>query len=203
MVKKRRKVRKAEARPRDAAETRRRILEAAKVQFSRAGYDQVGLREIAADVAVDPALIARYFGSKEQLFRAVAARAFGVEELMVGPPKAWGLAIARHLMRPVEGSSWTAGFDPFQLLLRSAVSPAAAPIIAQELHDGFVRPFAARLAGPDAEIRAALATSCILGFALLRVALGSPAVASADAEHVTTLLAKAIQREIDGGPKKK
>src|SRR5688572_27436605 len=51
--------------------TRRAILEAAREQFSVRGYDQVGLRDIAAAAGATAALVNRYFGTKEQLFRAV------------------------------------------------------------------------------------------------------------------------------------
>ena len=198
MAKSKRPDRKAETRPRNATETRRRILEAAKVRFSRAGYDQIGVRDIAADAGVDPALVARYFQSKEGLFEAVVAGAFTAADLFTGPPKTWGEAVARHLMGRVEGSSWTTGFDPFQLLLRSAVSPVASAMVAHEFHTGFVGPLAARLGAPEAEIRAVLITASIIGFALLRVALQSPAVETADPALVTKRLAAAIQQHIDG-----
>jgi AcrR family transcriptional regulator len=58
-------------RPRNAAATRAAILEAATGRFAAESYEQVGMRDIARDVGVDPALISRYFGSKEELFRAV------------------------------------------------------------------------------------------------------------------------------------
>src|ERR1700710_3121621 len=37
--------------------------------FAREGYDNVGLREIAGDAGVDPALVSRYVGGKEQLLK--------------------------------------------------------------------------------------------------------------------------------------
>ena len=49
----------APARRRDAAATRAAILEAAKSQFSRLGYDRAALREIAAEAGVDVAQIGR------------------------------------------------------------------------------------------------------------------------------------------------
>ena len=61
---------RAPPRKRDAAATRAGILEAAKGQFARLGYDRTGLRDIAAEAGVDAALINRYFGGKEGLFTA-------------------------------------------------------------------------------------------------------------------------------------
>src|SRR4051812_43194812 len=58
-----------QARLRNAAATRQAILDSARRHFAREGYDNVGLREIAGDAGVDPALVCRFFGGKEQLRR--------------------------------------------------------------------------------------------------------------------------------------
>ena len=55
----------APPRGRNAAATRQAILDSARWCFSRDGYDQVGVRDIAARAGADPALVNRYFGSKE------------------------------------------------------------------------------------------------------------------------------------------
>ena len=56
-------------RPRNASATRDAMLAAARERFARHSYDDVGLRDVARDAGVDAALISRYFGSKEDLFR--------------------------------------------------------------------------------------------------------------------------------------
>src|SRR5712691_3199451 len=61
------------ARPRNAADTRIAILASARRAFARAGYDGVGVREIANGAGVTAMLINRYFGSKERLFAEVMA----------------------------------------------------------------------------------------------------------------------------------
>ena len=57
------------ARRRNAATTRQAILQAAHRCFLDESYDSVGLREIASAAGVDVALVSRYFGGKEQLFK--------------------------------------------------------------------------------------------------------------------------------------
>ena len=52
-------------------ETRRRILAAADDLFSARGYEDVTVRDIAAAADADPALVIRYFGSKNELFLLV------------------------------------------------------------------------------------------------------------------------------------
>lgn len=51
--------------------TRADILDAARRQFARAGYDQGSLRGIAREADVDPSLIIQLFGSKEGVFRTL------------------------------------------------------------------------------------------------------------------------------------
>ena len=51
-----------------SSRTRASILAAARKLFSRYGYEGASVRDIAADAGVDPALVIRYFGSKDGLF---------------------------------------------------------------------------------------------------------------------------------------
>lgn len=48
-----------------------RLLQQARMAFSSMGYEAVSLRAIARACAVDPALVAHHFGSKEALWKAV------------------------------------------------------------------------------------------------------------------------------------
>ncbi|WP_030901095.1 TetR/AcrR family transcriptional regulator, partial [Streptomyces sp. NRRL F-5126] len=58
-------------RRRDAAASRERLLRAAAELFAERGYDRTTSRDIGEHAGVDPAMIARYFGGKAQLFVAV------------------------------------------------------------------------------------------------------------------------------------
>ena len=62
--------------PRDAEETRRRILAAAKVEFARKGLGGARVDEIAARSKSNKRMIYHYFGSKEKLFTAVLEMAY-------------------------------------------------------------------------------------------------------------------------------
>jgi AcrR family transcriptional regulator len=55
-------------RRRDAVETRRLLLQAARDRFAVQGYAATTVREIADDAGVNASLISRYFESKEGLF---------------------------------------------------------------------------------------------------------------------------------------
>ena len=61
----------------DGKATREAILEAAEAEFAACGYDAASTRRICARAGVNVALVNRYFGSKENLYRVVAKRLFG------------------------------------------------------------------------------------------------------------------------------
>ena len=61
---------------RDAEQTRRRILDAAKAEFARKGLGGARVDEIAARSKSNKRMIYHYFGSKERLFTAVLEAAY-------------------------------------------------------------------------------------------------------------------------------
>ena len=61
----------------DGAETREAILAAAADEFAEKGFELASAREICRRAGVNSALLSRYFGSKEGLYRIVAKRLFG------------------------------------------------------------------------------------------------------------------------------
>ena len=62
---------------RDGVETREAILAAASDEFAEKGFELASAREICRRAEVNSALLSRYFGSKEALYRIVAKRLFG------------------------------------------------------------------------------------------------------------------------------
>lgn len=65
--------RRAAGLPTGPAEVRSAVIAAAAELFSREGVSEVSLRQIAAAAQVNPALISRYIGSREDLVRMVFA----------------------------------------------------------------------------------------------------------------------------------
>ncbi|MBQ6141793.1 MAG: TetR/AcrR family transcriptional regulator [Kiritimatiellae bacterium] len=61
----------------DGVETREAILAAAEVEFAEKGYELASAREICRRAGANSALLSRYFGSKEAIYRIVAKRLFG------------------------------------------------------------------------------------------------------------------------------
>lgn len=158
---------------RDAEGTRARILEAARVRFSRIAYDGVGLRDIARDVGIDVALIARYFGSKEGLFREVAERAFSKHLLVSEGSLGFTRQVQDILLGIPDEEGWRERFDALRLLLSSLSSPVAGPIAAKCFARDFIHPLAELIGGDSARECSAMMTAQIVGIAVVRLILTS------------------------------
>ncbi|GAB6855429.1 TetR/AcrR family transcriptional regulator [Asaia astilbis] len=175
-----------------AEETRVRIMDAAKILFTKAGYDSVGVRDIAAAAEVDPAMIPRLFGSKEALLQRIADTAFKLEEAFEGPVEEIGVRTVQYLIGSMHETS-EHSFHALQLLLRSIGSPAAAPILSEALHAGFISPLSKRLTVDNAAARASLATSYLIGYAVVSAGLNSGELGD---QKTLSLLADAIQESL-------
>lgn len=189
-----------QSRSRNAAATRRAILDSARRHFARESYDHVGLREIARDAGVDPALIGRYFGGKEQLFMEAVRGAD--EDIMRGvtredlPAHFAALLMEDGHRDPGEADARDAEVDRLLILLRSVSSPKAGEIIRAAIDEDILKPVAAVLDGPDGEMRATLGFAVLMGAGILRTALGVEPLSGADREamrpHLTRLFAAAL-----------
>ena len=131
----------AATRPRNALATRAAILEAARACFTEAGYEHVGVRDVAARAGVNGALVIRYFGSKVQLFEQAFAGRFSLDYISDGRQ-------ARSTANTSRGSSLRrrytpARFDAVLALVRSAPDPQAAAILKRRFEDEFIKPMAA------------------------------------------------------------
>jgi AcrR family transcriptional regulator len=158
---------------RDSEATQARILEAAKTLFSQNSYEGVGVREIASNADVDPALVIRYFESKEGLFRMVVSQAFSTSEFLQRGPQALPADAVQLLTGELDEKQWRLGYDPLRLLLCSIGSATAGPIVSEYLRDNFIVPIAEALSGKHGSERAVLLAGNIVGFALVRIALAS------------------------------
>ncbi len=163
--------RAAPPRRRDSAATRAAILEAAKTQFARLGYDSAPLRDIAAGAGVDVALIKRYFGGKEGLFTEALKESIR-PRLVEWDRATFARDIAAMMADgPGVGDARTHGF---QFLLRAATSPTTAPLLSVAVQERFLTPIRDWLGGPDAEARARVLAAAFIGFLVERLIRGEP-----------------------------
>jgi AcrR family transcriptional regulator len=181
-------------------QSRAAILDAARRAFAERGYDGVSIRAVARDAGVDPALVHRFYGSKEALFIAalelpVSPSAL-VDSLLADGVEHLGERLVRTF---VELFDRPAAFAPFLALIRGAVSNDRAAAMLREFLTREVLGRLAAAASPDRpELRASLAGSQIVGLAMARYVVGVPPLAEADRETVVACVGPAIQRYLTG-----
>lgn len=158
-------------RTRNAAATRAAILDAARARFAREGYDEVGLRDLARDAGVDAAMVCRYFGSKEDLFAEALRLCEGGLSLMEYDRAEFGRQIAHELIYEPEECDKLTGL---LIMLRSSGSAKASEIVQRAVAADFILPFQTWIGGEQAEARARLVSSVIMGVALSRTLSGGP-----------------------------
>lgn len=136
--------------PRDAGRTRAAILDAAQEAFSSRGYLATGVRDVTSAAGVNPALVSRYFGSKEKLFEAALGELLDVR-LVTGAGRArFGKAMLRLL-----ASGTPTRRNPLPMMVLASADPGARAITARLLHDLFLVPMVEWLGGDEAASRAA------------------------------------------------
>jgi AcrR family transcriptional regulator len=193
------KIRRKETTPRDADASRARIFERAKVLFSQNTYEGVGMRDIASAAGVDPALVIRYFGSKENLFREIAEQAFGAAEFLKDGVVGLAENTANVILSDIDESRWRTGYDPLRLLLASIGSPTAGPILAACLQRDFVKPLGDAIGGNEAAERGMALSAWIVGFSLMRVAASVRSRGAPSAVILRRLLVDTVLRTVASG----
>ena len=187
------------ARRRNAAATRQAILGSARKAFARAGYDGVGVREIAKGAGVTAMLINRYFGSKEKLFAEVVAETIATPSILtqeIVTSASAGEDIAAALIEQTE--SGATPLDGFLIMLHSTSSKRAASINRKLIEASHQKAMTAALRGKSAPQRAALVLSLIAGFQVMRQMIGLSALAEADHKELVKILAPLFQQLVEG-----
>jgi AcrR family transcriptional regulator len=173
--------------------TRAAILDAAQTLFAQHGHGRTTVRDIAAKASIDPALVIRYFGSKDELFVRAAAFDLRMPDLSKVKRSQIGDTLIRRFLELGEG------FTGMTVLLRSAASNDYAASRVRELFAAQVLPAFARVGSrADAAERAGLVASQLLGLALCRYILKIPPVAEMSAQEIVKHIGPTIQRYASG-----
>jgi AcrR family transcriptional regulator len=172
-------------RPHDSAATREALLESARRVFDELGYERATTREIGERAGVDPALICRYFDSKEGLFLATIAEvgSAGEEALEADPERLLAYLLERWDER---------GHSPISRAL-------ASPVLTEEVRaqvQGAVRQRLLRRTVEllrerdvaDPELRAELILALAVGVAMTRANGTLEELAAAPREEVLAVL---------------
>lgn len=182
--------------PRKSDRTRMAILAAAREQFTLHTYDRASIRAIAAQAQIDPAMVMRYFTNKETLFATAVDIDLALPDLKVVAARRYGVTLVRHFLGLWEGER---KHDALPILLRSAVTHEAA---ASRLREIFVNQVRDRLAEvvpeQEADHRASLVSSQLMGIALTRDLLRLPGISEVDADALVADVSPTVQRYITG-----
>jgi AcrR family transcriptional regulator len=181
-------------RPRRSDATRAAILAAARAHFAAGGYHAATIRGIAADAGIDPALVMRYFGSKDGLFAAAAEFDLRLPDMGALQRCMAGPALVAHFLDRWEGD------EALMALLRTAVTNEAAAERMRGIFARQVAPAVARLCGgrgAAVAARAGLVSSQILGIALCRYVLKLPPVVGMKRAELVRRVGATVQRYLD------
>ena len=182
----------------DADATRQALLAAAQRLFGHRGYEGTTTREIGEAAGADPALIARYFGSKADLYlAAVAADRLADNDGPADPdsvesPFADLAEVAEVVLRR------TAAHGPgpsLQALVRDDASPEIRAAATARLIRRMVEPIAAEYdsAGDDRPtLRAQVAVAAVIGVAFGRSLGWFDELHGTDPEELAGLLVHAM-----------
>ncbi|MDL5203025.1 TetR family transcriptional regulator [Streptomyces sp. ALI-76-A] len=185
----------------ESADTRDRILTAAREEFSERGYDKASVRGIAKAAGVDPALVHHYFGTKEQVFEAAITVSFAPalhapDAVADGPMDTVGERLTRFVLGIWENPATR---TPLLAIVRSAVNnETAAAVFRRLVVSQLLRRIAVQLDLPDAELRAELAAAQLVGTAMLRYVIKVEPLASVDVEQIIARVAPVVQGHLTG-----
>ena len=143
---------------RDRESTQAAIRTVAHRLFSERGYSGTPLRDIASEAGVDPALIIRYFSSKEELFLDTMRLDDEQFAVLDGPLEELGEHFIDFVLTSEEQVR-----SIFLALVRASGTEGVDSRLAEAHEEYFVAPFRARLQGDDAELRARLAAALVGG----------------------------------------
>jgi AcrR family transcriptional regulator len=178
-----------------APDTRVAILDAARELFAAQGFRRTTIRAVAAEAAVDPALVHHYFGSKDDLF--VAALELPVDpRAVVGPALAAGVdGAAERLLRAFLSVWDDDALRPHLLaVVRGMLEPEGHRLMREGFLPAVILPAAQALGVDHADRRMTLVASQVLGLIVTRYLLEVEPLASMPSEEVVAMVAPTLQR---------
>ena len=156
-----------ESRAAKRAATAQRILDAARAEFGERGLEAATIRRIAQRANVDPSLVMQHYGSKAALF------AIAIQLDDAGPGD-----IESHLHDVLDVRLGALPPETRALVRSMLTAPEAAESMSAFLNER-VANLSRAMGGDDADLRAALIVSSILGLTIARHFLQLDAFSSA------------------------
>lgn len=193
---------------RTGAESRQRILDAARSCFAERGYDRATIRAIASAAHVDPSMVHYFFTTKARLFSLVMELPPDIpgrlDAQLAGGTDGLGERLVLHFVKVWDEM----GTDQLSALVRTAATGD------RSMFTGFVeREIVGRLRGPlaagaqagddragadDGDLRAELIGSHLIGLAFMRYVLRLSPLVDASPQDIAAWMGPALQQYLSG-----
>ena len=167
------------------AATAERILRAAQDEFGEYGLERATVRGVAQRAGVDPSLVLQHYGSKSGLFAVATQLHRGSADDL--DASSTPQEVAEHLFE-ILGIRLNTPPPEARALTRSMLTAPEATAAMRNFLDERVQNLARADDGPDAELRAALTVSSILGLTIARHFLELEALTDISEEQIDTIL---------------
>lgn len=187
-------------RPGTGTITRDTILQAARRRFAEHGFAKSSVRAIAADAAVDPALVMHYFGTKADLFAATLDLPMVPSEELAALEDVDADHLGEALLRTLAGM-WDQPdrLDAWLGVVRSGIAdPAFAQMMREFLVKTLTEHIGPILDTPDIELRIGLVASQVVGLGIARYIVGFPQLATLTTDEMVAAVAPTLQRYLTG-----
>jgi AcrR family transcriptional regulator len=182
-------------------DTRGQIITAARHAFAAKGFAGASMRGIASDAGVDAALIHHYFDSKQQLFLATIAMPLELPGLVEQVAAGKRSDLGERLVRTVLGV-WDSELQPSLVAaIRTALTD---PVLTRSVAEFFTLEVIGHVLRRDdlppeeANRRAGLVASQILGLLIGRYVLRLPVLVNRESVDLVAEIGPTVQRYIDG-----
>ena len=174
-----------ESRAAKRAATAQRILDAARAEFGERGLEAATIRRIAQRANVDPSLVMQHYGSKAALF------AIAIQLDDAGPGD-----IESHLHDVLDVRLGALPPETRALVRSMLTAPEAAESMSAFLNER-VANLSRAMGGEDADLRAALIVSSILGLTIARHFLKLDAFTRASATDIARVARPWVTTGVD------
>ncbi|MFF9561943.1 TetR family transcriptional regulator [Leifsonia sp. NPDC014704] len=187
---------------RGAGSARASIMRAAAEEFAERGYEAASLRAVARRAGVDPALVHHYFDDKADLFTATLEAPLrpdrAVDLILAGTQHDMGERLVAYLLERLDDEK---SGRRMVVILRTVLSSGPGTRMVREF---LVREVLSKLAGlvggEDAELRAELAASQLVGLIMTRYALRVEPIAGTPREELARRVGAVVQWHLFGAP---
>jgi AcrR family transcriptional regulator len=170
------------------------IRRSATELFAHKGFASTSVREIARLAGVDPALVIRHFGSKEELFLVTLPATGYFDEAFDGPLETLGERMTAFVLTKADEPM----LKVYTTLMRASDSPAVRRRLYGLMDVAFVEKLKDLLPGPDPALRARLFAAQVGGL-LSSLSLSDSQFRTHDRARIVAIYGHAMQSTLDSG----